>query len=105
MNKLHVRKDDTVVIISGKDKGKKGKVIAALPKESRVVVENANMIVRHTKPRQQGQAGGRIKQAGTIAVSNVMLWCKSCDKATRAAHKIEDGKTIRVCKKCGKEIK
>ena len=105
MKKLNVKKDDTVVVISGKDKGKQGKVLTAFPAEERVVVQGANMVTRHRKPRKQGEAGGRIEHEGTINASNVMLVCPKCDKTTRVAHKIEDGKKIRVCKHCGAELK
>ena len=104
MKKLNVKKDDTVVVISGKDKGKQGKVLTAFPAEERVVVQGANMVTRHRKPRKQGEAGGRIEHEGTINASNVMLVCPKCGKATRVAHKLEGGKKVRVCKKCGAEI-
>lgn len=104
MNKLNVKKDDTVVIIAGKDKGKQGKIMAALPDKGRVVVQNANMIVCHTKPRRQGEQGGRINKEGTINASNVMLICPKCGKATRVGHAYEGDKKVRVCKKCGKNI-
>lgn len=104
MNKLNVKRDDTVVVISGKDKGKQGKVMVAVPKEERVIVQNVNMITRHTKPKKQGQPGGRIKREGTIHVSNVMLVCSKCGKATRVGHAFVGDKKVRVCKKCGKNI-
>jgi len=105
MNKLNVKKDDTVVVITGKDKGAKGKVLVALPEKERVIVQNANMITRHKKPRRQGEPGGRIQQEGTIHVSNVMLVCPHCDKPTRVGHAFNDkDKKVRVCKKCGKNI-
>ncbi len=113
MNNLNVKRDDMVVVISGKDKGKKGKIIASFPSKNRVAVQGANMVVRHKKPRKQGEPGGRIEHEGTIDASNVMLVCPKCNKATRAAHRAEtvtrkDGKQkteyIRVCKKCGKDI-
>lgn len=114
MKKLNVKKDDTVVIISGKDKGKKGKIMVAFPQAERVIVQNANMITRHVKPRRQGEQGGRIEKEGTIHASNVMLVCPKCGKGTRVAHKVvvveENGvkkrKIIRVCKQkgCGAEI-
>ena len=113
MKKLNVKKDDTVVIISGKDKGKKGKIMVAFPQAERVIVQNANMITRHVKPRRQGEQGGRIEKEGTIHASNVMLVCPKCVKATRVGHRIEvvtgkDGKqknkNIRVCKKCKQDI-
>ena len=102
MKNLNVKKGDTVVVISGKDKGKQGKILVAYPEKERVVVEKANMITKHVKPRRQGEAGGRIETEGTIDASNVMLVCPKCDKATRVAHQIVDGKKVRVCKKCGK---
>ena len=101
MKKLNVKKDDTVVVISGKDKGKQGKVLTAFPAEERVVVQGANMVTRHRKPRKQGEAGGRIEHEGTINASNVMLVCPKCGKATRLAHKIEGDTKTRVCKHCG----
>ncbi len=104
MNKLNVKKDDTVVVISGKDKGKEGKVMVALPQDGRVIVQNANMVTRHKKPRKQGEAGGRIQQEGTINASNVMLVCPKCHKATRVGHAYDGDKKVRVCKKCGKNI-
>ncbi|MDR1619397.1 MAG: 50S ribosomal protein L24 [Clostridiales bacterium] len=104
MKKLNVKTGDTVVVIAGKDKGVKGKMLVALPQEDRVIVQNANMVTRHKKPRRQGEPGGRIKQEGTIAASNVMLICPKCDKATRVGHAVEKDKKVRVCKKCGKNI-
>lgn len=113
MNNLNVKKNDTVVVISGKDKGKKGKILASFPAKHRVTVQGANMVVRHKKPRKQGQPGGRIEHEGTIDASKVMLLCPKCGKATRIAHRVEpvtrkDGtqknEYVRVCKKCGKDI-
>ena len=104
MKKLNIKKDDTVIVITGKDKGVKGKVLVSLPKEERVIVQNANMMTRHQKPRRQGDPGGRIKQEGAIHASNVMLICPKCSKPTRVGHAFEGEKKIRVCKKCGKSI-
>ncbi len=112
MNSLNVKKGDTVVVISGKDKGKKGKIMMAEPADERVVVQGAAMVTRHVKPRKQGQPGGRIEKEGTMHASNVMLVCPKCDKPTRIAHKIKEveisgekkQKSVRVCKKCGKVI-
>jgi large subunit ribosomal protein L24 len=102
VKKLHVRKDDVVVVISGKDKGKKGKVLTALPKVGRVIVEGVAIVTKHQKPRGQGAPGGIIHKESAIAASKVMLVCGSCGKATRHAQKIqEDGTKVRVCKKCG----
>lgn len=104
MNKMNVKKDDTVLVIAGKDKGAKGKVLVSLPKEQRVVVQNANMVTRHKKPRRQGDPGGRIQQEGTMHASNVMLICPKCNAPTRVGHGMEKDKKVRVCKKCGKNI-
>ena len=100
--KLHVRKGDTVMVISGKDAGIKGKVLVALPQEGKVVVEGAAMVTRHRKPRNQGDAGGRIEQEAAMPASKVMLYCTRCNKPVRTGTKITaDGKKARICKKCG----
>ena len=110
---MFVKAKDQVVVISGKDKGKKGKVIAATPKTGRIAVEGVAIVSKHQKPRQQGQPGGIIKKEAFIDASNVMVICPKCGKAIRIAHKIveatgKDGQThkknIRVCRKCGAEI-
>ena len=104
MNSLNVKKGDTVVVISGKDKGKKGKIMVAQPDDERVIVQGAAMVTRHIKPRKQGEEGGRISKEGSIDESNVMLVCPKCGKATRVGHAYEGDKKVRVCKKCGKNI-
>lgn len=102
MNKLHVRKDDTIVVLSGKDKGKQGKVLETSPKESKVIVEGINMVTKHVKPRRQGESGGIVKAEGAMYASKVMVVCPSCGKPTRLAHKVlSDGTRTRCCKKCG----
>ena len=101
MNKLHVKRDDTVVILSGKDKGKKGKVLQTSPKEQKLIVEGINMVTKHVKPRRAGESGGIVKAEGAFYASKAMLVCPSCGKATRVAHKLlADGNKTRVCKKC-----
>ena len=105
MNKMSIRKDDTVVVLSGKDKGKQGKVLKTEPKSGKVVVEKVNLVSRHTKPRQQGEQGGIIKKEAPIYACKVQRVCPKCGKPTRAAHKVQaDGKKVRICKKCGAEI-
>ncbi len=112
MTKLNVKKGDTVVVISGKDKGKQGKILVSYPDKDRVVVQNANMITKHVKPRRQGEPGGRIEKEGPIHVSNVKLVCPKCGKATRVGHEIKEveisgvkkKKSVRVCKECGAQI-
>ena len=102
MAKLNIKKGDTVVVISGEDKTKKGKVLVAMPAEGKVVVEGVNIRTKHKKARGNSEPGGIIKQEGPINASNVMLVCEKCGKATRLATKVlEDGKKVRVCKKCG----
>ena len=103
MSKLNVKKGDTVVMIAGKDKGKQGKILVAMPKTNRVIVEGANMITCHVKPVGT-KTGGRITKEGSVNASNVMLVCPKCNKATRVAHKIDGDKKVRVCKKCGAVI-
>lgn len=101
MSKLHVKKDDTVVILSGKDKGKKGKVLAASPKEEKIIVEGLNMVTKHVKPRRAGEKGGIVSAEGAFYACKAMLVCPSCGKPTRVAHKVlADGSKTRVCKKC-----
>lgn len=102
--KLHVKKDDTVVVISGDDKGKKGKVLKVSPTERKVIVDGVNVVTKHAKPRRQGEAGGIMKVEGAIYADKVQLYCAKCDKATRVAHKTVDGKKVRVCVKCGAEL-
>jgi len=102
--KLHVKKGDTVVVLSGKDKGKEGQVLTALPKKGRVIVSGVNKVKRHSKPSQANPNGGIVTKEAGINSSKVMLVCPKCKKPTRIAHKIEDGKSKRVCKKCGEVI-
>ena len=117
---MKIRKGDVVQVLSGKDRGKQGRVLEARPKEGRVIVENLNMIKRHTKPRPmsnpsrmgaaQIQPGGVIEKAGPIQISNVMVVCPACRRPTRVGTIMREGKTgtvrIRVCKRadCGQEI-
>ena len=104
MNKMSIKKDDVVVVLSGKDKGKQGKVLSVMPKEGKVIVEKANVVKKHVKPRKQGEAGGITEVEGAIYASKVQLWCPNCKKGVRIKHSIVDGKKVRVCAKCGKEL-
>jgi len=102
---MSIKKDDLVVVLSGKDKGKQGKVLEVMPKSGKVIVEKINMVSRHTKPRRQGEVGGIIEKEAPIYACKVMRVCPKCNKATRPAHKLlADGKKVCVCKKCGAEI-
>lgn len=99
--KLHVKKGDTVEIISGKDKTRRGKVLTALPKKGKVIVEGINLQTKHQKARGANQQGGIIHQEGPIFSSKVMLVCKKCNKATRIGHTVlDDGTKVRICKIC-----
>ena len=103
--KVHVKTKDEVIVISGKDKGVKGKVLAVSPKTGKVTVEGVAMVTKHQKSRAQGQPGGIIKKEAAIDASNVMLVCQKCGKPSRQGSKItSDGKKIRTCKKCGEQI-
>ena len=102
---MHIRSKDTVVVIAGKDKGSKGKVLEAFPKTGKIVVEGVAIATKHQKPRQQGVPGGIIKKEAAIDASNVMLVCPKCGKGTRIGYSVlENGTKVRVCKKCGANI-
>ena len=104
LTKLHVKKGDTVVVLSGKDKGKQGKIISAMPKKGQVVVEDVNKVKRHTKPSMKAPQGGILDKEMPLAACKVMLICPACNKATKIGHKEVDGKNVRVCKKCGEVV-
>ena len=101
---MNIKKDDKVVVLSGKDKGKQGKILVADPKAGKVIVEGVNVATKHKKPMKQGDQGGIIKVETPIYASKVQLVCPKCGKGTRVGHKIENGKKTRICKKCGAEI-
>lgn len=101
---MNIKKDDKVIVLSGKDKGKQGEVLVAEPKTGKVIVKGVNVATKHQKPQKQGQEGGIIKVETPIYASKVQLVCPKCGKSTRVGHKITDGKKVRVCKKCGAEI-
>jgi large subunit ribosomal protein L24 len=100
--RVKIKKNDIVKVITGKEAGKKGKILMVFPIEQRVVVEKLNIVKRHTRPTQKVRQGGIIEKEGRIHISNVMLVCNKCDNTTRVAMKIlENGKKVRTCKKCG----
>ena len=99
MNTMSIKKDDLVVVLSGKDKGKQGKVLAVLPSESKVIVEGVNIATKHKKPTSQTDQGGIVKKEAPIYACKVQRVCPKCNKPTRPAHKL-----LAVCKKCGAEI-
>ena len=104
MKKVHVRRDDTVIVISGDDNGVIGKVVAVSPDEGKVIVQGANIVSKHQKPRRQGESGGILKVEAAMYASKVQIYCSKCEKGVRIQHKIVDGKKIRVCAKCGQEL-
>lgn len=101
---MKIKKGDQVLIISGKDRGKQGKVLEAFPKEKRIVVEGTNLRKKHVRPKKAGEKGQIIQVPASIFVSNVKLICSKCGKATRLGYKIIEKKKYRICKKCGQEI-
>ena len=109
MKKLHIKADDTVIVLSGEDKGAKGKVIAVSPEEGKAIVEGVNVQKKHVKPRKQGETGGILDVEGAMYSSKLALVCNNSGcanngKATRTKIAVVDGKKVRVCAKCGKEI-
>ena len=101
---MNIKKNDTVIVLSGKDKGVKGKVLTAMPATNMGVVENVNVATCHTKPRRQGETGGIVKKETPIRTCKVALFCDKCGKGVRVGFKVEDGKKTRICRKCGAEI-
>ena len=104
IKKVHVREGDTVVVISGNDKGAKGKVLGVSPKEGKVIVQGVHMVKKHVRPRPPQEQGGIVDVEGAIYASKVMIVCPKCGKGVRIAHKIDGDKKIRVCAKCGAEL-
>ena len=106
---MNIKKNDTVIVLSGKDKGVVGKVLVAMPAENKVIVEKVNVATCHTKPRRQGETGGIVKKETPIRTCKVALVCNNskCEKygqGVRVGFKFEDGKKTRICRKCGAEI-
>ncbi|MFZ5645230.1 MAG: 50S ribosomal protein L24 [Bacillota bacterium] len=105
MPKVHVRKGDTVLVTTGKDRGKKGKVVSVEPDKSRVIVDGINIVKRHTRPTQKLPQGGILEKPAPVHSSNVMLYCTKCNTPSRINKKIlGDGKKVRVCKNCGEVL-
>ena len=101
---MKIKKNDQVLIISGKDRGKKGKILDVFPKEARVVVEGVNIRKKHVKPKRSGEKGQVVEMPVPLAVANVKLICPKCVQPTRVGYKIVEDKKYRICKKCGVEI-
>lgn len=105
IHKLHVKKGDTVEVVSGRDKGKKGKILKVLPRKGTLVVEGVNLVKRHTRPSQKFPQGGIIEKALPLFSSKVLLFCPTCNKGVRIGKKVlENGSKVRFCKKCGETL-
>ena len=104
-NKVHVKTGDEVIVINGKYRGQKGKVLEVAPSEGKVIVEGINIITKHVKPRKMGEAGGLIKAESALYADKVQLVCPKCGKPARVGHAVDkNGKKVRVCKKCGAQF-
>lgn len=101
---MKIRRNDTVLIICGKDRGRKGKVLKCFPKERKIVVEGLNLRKKHIRPRREGEKGQIVEIPAPLDVSNVKLLCPKCSKPTRVGYKFEKDKKFRICKKCKEKI-
>lgn len=101
---MHVKKNDTVLVINGKDKDKIGEVLKSNPKKGTIIVNGVNVVTKHQKPSKQNAQGGIVKMEAAINASKVMLYCNKCKKPTRISHKFEEGMKFRVCKHCGDKL-
>ena len=101
---MNIKKNDTVIVLSGKDKGVKGKVLVAMPSENKLIVEKVNVAPSHTQPGQQGGRAGFVRRRAPIASCKAALYCEKCGKGVRVGYKVVDGKKTRICRKCGTEI-
>ena len=101
---MKIQKGDQVMVLQGKDKGKKAEVVRAIPDRQKVILEGVNVAKRHAKPTRATQQGGVIDKFMPVHISTVALICKSCDRPTRVGYKIEDGEKVRICKKCGSTL-
>ena len=105
MQQVHVRRGDTVAVIAGRERGKRGKVLRVLPADGRVLVEKLNMMKKHQRPTQKLRQGGIIEREGALALSNVLVVCGRCDKPSRTGMKLlSDGRKVRSCKRCGEAV-
>ena len=105
IKKVHVKTGDTVKVLSGRERGKQGKVLAVIPKEGKVIIEGVNLVSKHVKPRKMGEQGGIVQAEAAMYASKVQLVCPHCSKPTRIGHEIcGDGTKNRICKKCGKSL-
>jgi len=101
---MHVKRDDNVIVVSGDNKGTRGKVVAVSPKEGKVIVEGVNVVSKHVKPKRRGEPGGIVKTEGAIYACKVQVYCGKCEQGVRIKHKKIDGKSARICAKCGDDL-
>lgn len=101
---MRIKKNDNVIMLSGKDRGKSGKVLKLFPREAKVIVEGLNVLTRHQRPRRQGEKGQKVQVPRRVALAKVMLLCPKCSKRTRVEYRIEGAKKERICKKCERTI-
>ena len=102
---MQVRKNDSVMVISGREKGKTGKVLRVLPEKDSVIIERVNLVKRHSRPRGPQQPGGIVEKEASIPASNIMMMCDKCNAPVRVGHKIlSDGEKIRICRRCGEAL-
>jgi len=105
VNKVNFKKGDNVLVISGDDKGKSGKIVSIFPRKMKVIIEGVNFLKKHNKPTQKVPQGGVIEKEGTLNISNIKLICNKCNKPTNIKReRTKEGKRVRVCKKCGEII-
>ncbi len=101
---MKIKKGDTVLIILGKDRGKKAKVLDVFPKEKRLVAEGVNLRKKHVRPKRSGEKGQIVQLPGSIDISNVKLICSKCGKATKVGYKLSEKNKFRICRKCGQQV-
>ena len=101
---MKIKKGDTIIVISGKDKGKKGKILQVFPKDNRIVVEGINLRKKHVRPRRQGEKGQTVEMPSPFQVSNIKIICTKCKKPTRIGYSLTKDNKVRICKKCGDQI-
>ena len=102
---MKIKKGDTVQVLSGNDKGKTGEVLEIMPKDNKVIVKGVNIRKKHVKPRRQGEEGGIIASEAAVVSSKLNVVCPKCNKPTRIGYSVKDAKKVRICKKCGAELK
>jgi large subunit ribosomal protein L24 len=101
---MKIRKNDTILVVSGKDRGKKGKVLTSFPKISKILVEGVNLRKKHQRPKKQGEKGQVVLMPGPISVSNVKIICSKCGSPARIGYRVLEENKVRICKKCNQEI-